>query len=291
MASRPTCYARPVCGISEGRQLRLLGRLETLSDSRPIGLFDSGLGGLAVLKEVQRQWPTENILFFADQGRLPYGPRPTSEIRFFAEQITNFLLAHQAKVIVVACNTASAAALAHLRQTFPNVPFVGMEPAVKPAAEQTQSKVVGVIATQSTCQSEVFSSVVERFAKDVKVLPQACPGLVTQVEAGEFDSSKTNALLHEYLDPMLAAGIDSLVLACTHYTFLTTAIQQVVGPNVRIIDPAPAVAKQAGRVIEFNDSPKILSVQAFTTGTDPSALATQLLGQSLSFQAVNLEKL
>jgi len=262
-----------------------------LSDSRPIGLFDSGLGGLAVLKEVRRQWPAEDILFFADQGRLPYGPRPTSEIRTFSEQITKFLLARQAKVIVVACNTASAAALAHLRHTFPNVPFVGMEPAVKPAAEQTQSKVVGVIATQSTCQSEVFASVVERFAKDVQVLPQACPGLVTQVEAGEFESPKTIALLHEYLDPMLAAGIDALVLACTHYTFLTAAIQQVVGPNVRVIDPAPAVAKQVGRVTELNESPQIFSIQAFTTGSDPSALATQLLGQPLRFQAVNAEKL
>ncbi len=154
-----------------------------MTDTRPIGIFDSGLGGLSVLKQVRRELPRESILYFADQGRLPYGPRPVSEIRQFSEQVARFLLARGAKVIVVACNTASAAALAHLRRTFPDVPFVGMEPAVKPAAENSKTRVVGVIATQATCQSEVFASVVDRFAQGVTVLMQACPGLVTHVEA------------------------------------------------------------------------------------------------------------
>src|SRR3990172_7822302 len=192
-----------------------------MSDSRPSGIFDSGLGGLSILKEVRRQLPRKSILYFADQGRLPYGPRPVSEIRQFSEQVTRFLLARGAKVIVVACNTASAAALAHLRQTFPDVPFVGMEPAVKPAAENSKTRVVGVIATQATCQSEVFAGVVDRFAKGVTVLTQACPGLVSQVEAGEFDTPRTRELLHTYLDTMIERGIDSLVLACTHFSFLT----------------------------------------------------------------------
>jgi glutamate racemase len=261
----------------------------TKFDPRPIGIFDSGLGGLAVLKEIRQQLPTENILFFADQGHLPYGPRPTSEIRLFAEQITRFLLAHQAKVIVVACNTASAAALAHLRQTFPGVPFVGMEPAVKPAAEQSQSRVVGVIATQSTCQSEIFESVVQRFAKEVKVLRQACPGLVTQVEAGEFESADTDRLLHEYLNPMIAAGIDSLVLACTHFTFLTPAIQRVVGPGVQVIDPAPAVARQVGRVIGPHGPNQAPSIEAFTTSQlNSSTLASALINQPIQFNITNL---
>lgn len=263
-----------------------------MSDPRPIGVFDSGLGGLAVLKEIHRQLPDEDLIFFADQGRLPYGPRPTPELQIFAEQVSRYLLAHQAKAIVVACNTASAAALAHLRQTFPDTPFVGMEPAVKPAAAQTQSHVVGVIATQSTCQSEVFASVVERFAKDVKVLPQACPGLVTQVEAGEFDSPKTFALLHEYIDPMLAQGIDTLVLACTHYTFLTPAIQKLVGDQVTIVDPAPAVARQVGRVISPHGPNPNPAIQAVSTGSDnPSALASQLAHLQLNFSLISQNSL
>lgn len=258
-----------------------------MTDSRPIGIFDSGLGGLAVLKEIRQQLPDEDLLFFADQGRLPYGPRPTAEVRSFAEQITRFLLAHEAKAIVVACNTASAAALTHLRQTFANVLFVGMEPAVKPAAEQTHSRVVGVIATQSTCQSEIFESVVARFAKDVRVLRQACPGLVTQVEAGEFESAATDQLLHDYLDPMLAEGIDSLVLACTHFTFLTPAIQRVTGSGVRVIDPAPAVARQVGRVIDPHGPTQFASLKAFTTGRkSPADLVVQLLNQPIEFNLV-----
>jgi glutamate racemase len=259
-----------------------------VSDPRPIGLFDSGLGGLAVLKEIRRQLPNEDLIFFADQGRLPYGPRPASEIRLFSEQVTKYLLARQVKAVVIACNTASAAALAHLRQVFPLTPFIGMEPAVKPAAAQTQSRVVGVIATQSTCQSEVFASVVERFAKNVTVLPQACPGLVTQVEAGELESPKTIALLHEYLDPMLAAGIDSLVLACTHYTFLTPAIQKVVGPQVNVIDPAPAVARQVGRVIEPHGPNPNPFIQAITSSpANSTPLASQLAQLLLSFTYQN----
>ena len=257
-------------------------------DSRPIGIFDSGLGGLSVVKEVRRQLPDEDIIYFADQGRLPYGPRPVDEIRRFAEQITRFLLAREAKAIVVACNTASAAALKHLRHTFPAVPIVGMEPAVKPAAERTQSKIIGVIATQSTCQSEVFASVVDRFASGVTVIPRACPGLVTQVEVGEFDSPSTTQLLHEYLDPMIEAGIDSLVLACTHFAFLTPAIERIVGPGVRVVDPAPAVARQVGRVIgphrSDNPAPRVI---AFTTGSvDPSALASRLIGEPIRFEPI-----
>lgn len=254
--------------------------------SRPIGIFDSGLGGLSVLKEVRQQLPHESIVYVADQGRLPYGPRPAEQIRQFAEEITRFLLAHNSKIIVVACNTASAAALRHLRVSFPQVPFVGMEPAVKPAAEQTQSRVVGVIGTQSTVQSEVFASVVERFASGVTVISRACPGLVTQVEAGEFDTPTTEGLLHEYLDPMLADGIDSLVLGCTHFAFLKPAIQRIVGPAVTVIDPAPAVARQVGRLISSNIvSQTNQRVTAYTSGSsDPSALASQMTGESIQFQ-------
>ncbi|MEK7277838.1 MAG: glutamate racemase [Chloroflexota bacterium] len=266
-----------------------------MTDSRPIGIFDSGLGGLSILKEVRRQLPRESILYFADQGRLPYGPRPVSEIRQFSEQVTRFLLARGAKVVVVACNTASAAALAHLRQTFPDVPFVGMEPAVKPAAENSKTRVVGVIATQATCQSEVFASVVDRFAKGVTVLTQACPGLVTQVEAGEFDSRRTRELLRTYLDPMTDGGIDSLVLACTHFSFLSPAIADVVGPEVTIVDPAPAVARQTGRVLEQRGwaDPEAAPprIEAYSTGEPPlpADLPSRMVGEHLLFQPVSLE--
>ncbi|MBI5293153.1 MAG: glutamate racemase [Chloroflexi bacterium] len=276
-----------------------------MSDSRPIGIFDSGLGGLSVLKEVRRQLPAESTLYFADQGRLPYGPRPLAQVRQFSEQITRFLLAHSAKVIVVACNTASAAALAHLRQTFPGVPFVGMEPAVKPAAEQTKNRVVGVIATQATAQSALFAGVVDRFANGVTVLTRACPGLVTQVEAGELDSPRTYALLRQYLDPLVAGGIDSLVLACTHFSFLTPAIADMLGPQVTIIDPAPAVARQVGRLTAGaqgqpgGDAPTTngwtspTAIAAYTTATPPgdSALASRLVGEPITFQSVPLVKL
>jgi glutamate racemase len=261
-----------------------------IPDSRPIGIFDSGLGGLSVLREVRRQLPGESLTYFADQGRLPYGPRPIDEVRGFAEQITHFLLDRKAKTIVVACNTASAAALHHLRQTFPHIPFVGMEPAVKPAAEQTQSKIIGVLATQSTCQSEVFASVVNRFAAGVTVIPRACPGLVTQVEAGELDSPSTNRLLHEYLDPMIVAGIDSLVLACTHFAFLIPTIERIVGPEVRVIDPAPAIARQVGRVIHPHYTEQATSkITAFTTGpADPSGLASRLISEPIQFEPIAL---
>ncbi len=268
-----------------------------MSDSRPIGIFDSGLGGLAVLKEVRRQLPTESILYFADQGRLPYGPRPVSEIRQFSEQVTRFLLERGAKAIIVACNTASAAALAHLRQTFPDAPFVGMEPAVKPAAELTRSRVVGVIATQATCQSELFASVIDRFAQGVAVLTQACPGLVLQVEAGEFDTPRTRELLHKYLTPLIAGGIDSLVLACTHYSFLTPTIQHLVGPTVTIVDPAPAVARQTARLLDqhhlSNTASQPDAVTAFTSGErlNQDKLASLMVGEKVEFEAVAAETL
>ena len=215
----------------------------------PVALFDSGVGGLSVWREVARQLPDETILYLADQAHLPYGPRPLAEVRRYARGIARFLLDEGAKLIVVACNTASAAALHHLRMVFPDVPFVGMEPAVKPAVERTRSGQVGVIATPATFQGELFRRLVERFAANVELHTQVCPGLVEAVERGEFDSPRVEGLLHRYLDPMVDAGIDQLVLGCTHYPFLERAIRRVVGEGVALIDPAPAVARQVGRVL------------------------------------------
>ncbi|MDY6875201.1 MAG: glutamate racemase [Chloroflexota bacterium] len=214
-----------------------------------ISIFDSGVGGLSVWREIAHQLPHEDTLYLADQAHVPYGYRRLSEVREFSEGITRFLLHQGTKTVIIACNTASAAALHHLRRTFSAVPFVGMEPAVKPAVERTSSGTVGVIATQSTFQGQLFASLVERYAGDVRVLTQVCPGLVEAVEAGALDTPETGALLQQCLTPLIEARVDQLVLGCTHYPFLRPAIERVVGASVTVIDPAPAVARQTARVL------------------------------------------
>jgi glutamate racemase len=257
-----------------------------------IGIFDSGIGGLSVWREIVHQLPYESTLYFADQAHIPYGPRPLKEVRRYAVGITRFLLAQGAKIIVVACNTASGAALYHLRETFPQTRFVGMEPAVKPAAERSRCGTIGVIATPATLQGELFRRLSERFTQQVTLKTQVCPGLVECVEAGNLTGPDVEALLHHYLDPMVEAGIDQLVLGCTHYPFLSATIQQVIGPNVTLIDPAPAVARQVKRVLTDNQllampcerktkqaaregDPRKTAVRFYTTG-DTEKLAVHL---------------
>lgn len=214
-----------------------------------IGVFDSGVGGLSVWRELVRQLPHEHTLYFADQRHVPYGTRSLAEVRDYAKGIARFLRARGAKLIVVACNTASGAALRTLRETFPDFAFVGMEPAVKPAAEHTSTGVIAVIATPATFQGELFHSLVERFAAGVHLETQVCPGLVEQVERGDLDTPKTEALLRQCLTPLLHAGVDHLVLGCTHYPFLADTIARITGPEVTLVDPAPAVARQTARVL------------------------------------------
>lgn len=213
-----------------------------------LGVFDSGVGGLSVVAPLRRELPTVPLLYVADQAHVPYGPRPLAEVRALSETLTRWLLAQGARLIVIACNTASAAALKYLRQRYPAVPFVGMEPAVKPAAEHTHTGVVGVLATPATFQGELFASVVERFAQGVQVIPQVCPGLVEQIEAGRLDTPDTEAMLRGWVEPLLAQGADTLVLGCTHYPFIAPTLQKIAGPQVRLVDPAPAVARQAARL-------------------------------------------
>ncbi len=218
-----------------------------------IGVFDSGVGGLSVVTEIMAQLPGQPLCYLADQIHAPYGQRSLAEIRALSEGITDFLLDQGARLIVVACNTASAAALRWLRTQFPAVPFVGMEPAVKPAALRTRTGHIGVIATAATFQGELFASLLDRYAGNVAVHTQICPAFVPLVEAGELNSSRTRAAVHEYLAPLLAAGIDELVLGCTHYPFLRPLIEEEAGPGVEIIDPAPAVARQVMRVLARSD--------------------------------------
>lgn len=254
--------------------------------SQPIGIFDSGIGGLSVLREIRKELPCESVVYFADQGHIPYGPRPIEQIRDYSVAITKFLLSLGAKSIVVACNTASAAALHYLRELFPVVSFVGMEPAVKPAAETTQTGKVGVLATPTTFAGELYASVVERFAKDVKILKSTCPGLVERIEMGDLESKKTRAILEDALIPMLDAGIDTVVLGCTHYPFVIPLINSITGPDVRTIDPAPAIARQVRRILTGLDLLKMdessINLHFYTTG-DPKKLdmiAEYLLGES-----------
>jgi glutamate racemase len=215
----------------------------------PIGVFDSGVGGLSVLRPLRQQLPAESFVFFADQAHVPYGPRPLEEVRRFSVGITRFLIEQGARLIVVACNTASAAALQHLRDSFPGIRFVGMEPAVKPAAEQSRTRAVGVLATPATFQGALFASVVERFAQGVSVLPQTLPGLVERIEAGDLDGPQARAIVEAGVRPLVEQGVDTLVLACTHYPFVIPLIKDVAGPGVRVIDPSPAIARQAGRLL------------------------------------------
>ena len=247
--------------------------------SAPIGVFDSGVGGLSVLRAIHQDLPAEALIYLADQAHVPYGSRSLLEVRAYAEGITRYLLSQGAKLIVVACNAASAAALHALRQAFPGVPFVGMEPAVKPAAEKTRSGVVGVLATPATFQGALYASVVERFANGVELFQHTCPGLVAQIEAGQLEGSETRAILVAALQPMLEKGIDTVVLGCTHYPFVIPLIEQIVGPQVRVIDPAPAIARQVRRLLEAQG---LLSLGAspgpvrFLTTGDPSQLQSLL---------------
>jgi glutamate racemase len=250
-----------------------------VTNSSPIGIFDSGVGGLSVLKAIRKRTPNESIVYFGDQGHIPYGPRPKEQIRIFSEAISNFLLERNAKIIGVACNTASAAALKYLREKFPSVRFVGMEPAVKPAAEHTLTGRVGVLATPATFQGALYASVVERFANGVELFQDTCNGLVQQIEQGNLNGIETRKILENALLPMLEKNIDTVVLGCTHYPFVIPLIQEIVGDKVQVIDPAPAVAKQAQRLLEAggmaNESRSIGEVRLFTTG-DPELLKSRL---------------
>ncbi len=259
-----------------------------MSDLRPIGLLDSGVGGLSVLREVRVLLPAENLLYVADQAHLPYGTRDQSEIRVYVETIARFLIGQGCKLIVIACNAANAAALHHTRALFPDLPIVGMEPAIKPAAARTRSGVIGVITTQTTYQGALYASVVDRFAQGLRVVTQVCPDLVWLAEQGAPDTEAAHAIVASYLAPLQAAGVDQVVLGCTHFPFLMAHLRAVLGEGVEIVDPAPAVARQVRRVLEgrawLNGSAAQGTAAYFTSG-DPqrfAQIAYQLTGEPIS---------
>jgi glutamate racemase len=248
---------------------------DSRSPTSPIGIFDSGIGGLSIYRALSAHLPGETLYYLADQAHVPYGSRPLADIRDLSTRITQFMLARQAKLIVVACNTASAAALQALRKSFPATPFVGMEPAVKPAAFSTQSGRIGVLATPATFSGAPYGSLLDRFTQEVTVLEDTCQGLVSQIEKGEWESSQTRFILENALQPMLEQGVDRIVLGCTHYAFVIPLIKTIIGPEVQVIDPAPAIARQAERLLTHQD---LLNLQTsrmpdriWTTG-DPNGL-------------------
>ena len=209
----------------------------------PVGVFDSGLGGLSVLRAVRARLPAEDLLYVADAAWVPYGQRSAEVIRQRARCLTTFLINRGAKALVVACNTATAVAVTDLRHAV-DLPVIGMEPAIKPAVARTRSGVVGVLATDGTLASARFAALLERYAGEVRVITQPCPGLVAAVEAGDTDSPRVRSLLADYLQPLTAAGADTIILGCTHYPFLVPTLQAMLGPEVALVDTGAAVARQ-----------------------------------------------
>jgi glutamate racemase len=256
-----------------------------------VGVYDSGVGGLSVWRELTACLPHVPLVYLADQAHVPYGPRSLDNVRALAEQCAHWLVHRGCSIVVVACNTASAAALNHLRAIFPHTAFVGIEPAVKPAAANTRSGVIGVLATQATFQSQRYASLVARYANPagVRVLAQACPAWVDLVERGAWADEKVALpTIEKHIAPLLAAGADQLALGCTHFPFLSGLIGRVVdGRAATVIDPAPAVARQTLKLWQNMGSANATSSaprEFWTTGQPLrfEQIASVLLGQTVT---------
>ena len=209
----------------------------------PIGIFDSGVGGLTIYGEIHKLLPHENIVYLADSKNAPYGEKSKEEIIDISVKNTEFLLAQDCKLIVVACNTASTNAVKYLRSHY-DIPFIRVQPAIKPAALNSKTKIVGILATKSTLKSELLFETSQRFAQGVEVVEQVGEGLVSLIESGKMHSAEMSSLLKKHIEPMLEKNIDHLVLGCTHYPFLTDQIKEIVGDQVDILDSGEAIARQ-----------------------------------------------
>lgn len=252
-----------------------------MSEHRPVGVFDSGVGGLSIVREMRRRMPGLDIVYVSDAHHLPYGEKSERFIRERAFVLADFLLGRGVRALVIACNTATAAAARELRERFA-LPIVGIEPAVKPAAEATRSGIVGILATASTLQSVRYEELLQRFGQFTRVLAQPASGLVECVEAGDLDGPHTRALLARYLWPLLEAGADTIVLGCTHYPFLLPAIRDFVGSDVRIIDPGDAVARRVEDVLG-GDTGGSGTLCCFSSGdvVQQQASMSRLLGEAV----------
>jgi glutamate racemase len=263
----------------------------------PIGVFDSGVGGLSVVQELRRVLPHEDIIYLADTAHCPYGPRPRDEIAALSEGCAGWLAAQGAKVIVVACNTASAAALSHLRSwAGPALPVVGLVPAVKPAVEHTRSRRIVVLATVGTLRGTLLNEVIARFATPagVEVLTAVSPLLVPAIEAGAVDTAETRAILAATLDPAVAAGADAVVLGCTHYPFLRPLLHDLYGDRLAVLDSGAAIARRTAQVLGEHSlrapGPAIGQLAVYTSGdaTTVGPVVARLLGETLPVRHADL---
>lgn len=239
-------------------------------NNQAIGVFDSGVGGLSVLKVIQQLLPNEDIIYLADSKYIPYGEKEASFIVERSVIVTNYLLSQGIKALVIACNTATAAAAALLREQYPSLPIIAMEPAVKPATKATINGKVGVLATSGTLRSAKFAALLDKFANNVAVFAQPCPGLMECIERGELITTNTRQLLFNYLQPLLAAGCDTIILGCTHYPFLRPLLSQLLPANVVVIDTGEAVARHLNSVLDkqqlLADRSRAGQIKLLTTG-------------------------
>lgn len=242
-----------------------------------IGIFDSGAGGLSVYRELVKLLPRERYLYFSDNAHCPYGEKTPRYIQERGRAITEILLGLGADIIVVACNTATAAAIATLREEYPAVPFIGMEPAVKPAALGTRSGVIGVLATAGTLKGSKYLKTRGLYEDNVKIVEHVGQGFVELVEGGILDGPEAETTVRASLQPLLDAGADTIVLGCTHYPFLQPVIERLAGPDVKVIDPAPAVARQTVRILQEKGIP---------TGEGPFSVDLYFSGEPDSLQRI-----
>ena len=264
-----------------------------MQKSSAIGVFDSGVGGLSVLRHIREVLPNERLIYVADSGHVPYGDKSREYIETRSLIIARFLQQQGADAIVIACNTASAAAAASLRSQF-KLPIIAMEPAVKPAVAASRNGIVGVLATTGTLASARFAALLERYAGEGEIITQGCPGLVEQVEKGELNSPLTRDLIERYTEPLLARGADTLILGCTHYPFLTGLIAEVVGSNIALVDTGAAVAQQLKRRIEIELPARITAgatASFFTSGNaaDATHIMSMLWGEDVTVQPLPQE--
>lgn len=220
--------------------------------NKPIGIFDSGIGGTSIFKEIHSLLPAEHFIYLADSKHAPYGNKTKDEIVHLSIKNTELLLDEGCKIIVVACNTATTNAISYLREKY-EVPFIGIEPAIKPAALKSRTKVVGILATRGTLSSQLFHKTTDLYASGIKVIEQVGEGIVSLIETGQLNSKKMLALLKNYIDPMIKADIDYLVLGCTHYPYLIPILEKMLPKKVTIIDSGLAVAKQTQAILKAND--------------------------------------
>lgn len=218
-----------------------------MASCRPIGIFDSGVGGLTVANAISLFLPDESIYYIGDTARIPYGNKSKEDIEKFSLEMTKFLLDKDCKAIVIACNTASAYALEAVRSTYSDIPVIAMEPAVKPAIEHSKTGAIGVLATLGTLKSERYSHLKNKFGQGIQILENPCLGLVDNIEAGKWNDAETVSLLESILKPMVDANVDHIVLGCTHYPIVIPLIANIMGDSVQLVNPAPAIAKQVYR--------------------------------------------